>query len=63
MTTREQIPFFTGIVGIVFLLAVTLLTPHPNPKQGLTLSISPGQIAALVAAQIPGALNIDRTSS
>lgn len=59
MTKREQIPFFTGIVGIVFLLAVTLLIPCLTPKQGLTLSIALGLMAALVAAQIPGALNID----
>ncbi|MBC3242606.1 hypothetical protein HU723_25805 [Pseudomonas lurida] len=63
MTKREQIPFFTDIIGIVFLLAVTLLIPCLHPKQGLTLSIALGLMTALVATQIPGALNIDLTSS
>ncbi|MCY1276887.1 hypothetical protein D9M70_255600 [compost metagenome] len=59
MTKQERLPFFIGVIGVALLLAVTLTTPCLTPRQGFYLSIALGLMAALVARQIPGALNID----
>jgi hypothetical protein len=58
MNKRDRILFMTGAVGLALLVVITLFIKCPTVSQEGTLNIALGLVAALIAACIPGVLNL-----
>lgn len=59
MTKDERGLFLIGLVGVCAVVVLTIFLPCPSTTQAWYTSIALGLMSALVAAQIPGVLNID----
>ena len=58
MNQRDRLLFITGCTGLALMVIISLFIKCPTISQEWTLSIALGLAAALIAACIPGVLNI-----